>query len=119
PAGQRAALSRRVGEEMERLAERRAGHERREAADRAELADRLAVDTSAEGELMRRYQLDADRKLERALSGLVKLRRAGVGVAGDPAPEGGSEREPEPVGAVEPAGGRAAGPEGESDAEVP
>src|SRR6185437_8567817 len=100
PAGRRAALLRRVDEETERLLERQAGHRRREAADRAELADRLAVDTSAEGELMRRYQLDADRKLERALHGLVKLRRAGVGVAGDPAPEGSSGAEPEVVGAV-------------------
>jgi hypothetical protein len=115
PAERRAALSRRVDEEMERLRERRAGHERREAAERAERADRLAVDTSAEGELMRRYQLDADRKLERALHGLVKLRRAGVGVAGDPAAEGGCEPEPEAVGTVEPESGPADGPEGEAD----
>jgi hypothetical protein len=114
PAGRRAALLRRVDEETERLRERRAGHRRREAADRAELADRLAVDTSAEGELMRRYQLDNDRKLERALNGLVKLRRAaGAGMAGDPAPEDRSEPEAEPVGAVEPEGGPADGPEGE------
>jgi hypothetical protein len=47
---------------------------------------------------MRRYQLDNDRKLERAINGLVKLRRAAVvGVAGDPAAEGGSEPEPEPI----------------------
>src|SRR6185312_4541976 len=98
PAEQRAALLRRVDVEIERLRERQAGHRRREAADRAELADRLAVDTSAEGELMRRYQLDNDRKLDRAIHGLVKLRRAGVGVAGDPAPEGRCEPEPEPVG---------------------
>src|SRR6185437_10486844 len=119
PAGRRAALLRRVDEETERLLRIQAGHERREAAERAERADRLAVDTSAEGELMRRYQLDADRKLERALHGLVKLRRAGVGVAGEPAPEGRSEPEPEPVGMVAPAGGAADGPEGQADAAVP
>ncbi len=119
PAGQRAALLRLVDEETERLEQRQAGHRRREAADRAELADRLAVDTSPEGELMRRYQLDNDRKLDRAISGLVKLRRAGVGVAGDPAPEGASEPEPEAVGAVGPEGGPADGPKGEADAEVP
>jgi hypothetical protein len=108
-----------VDEETERLLERQAGHRRREAADRAELADRLAVDTSPEGELMRRYQLDNDRKLDRALNGLVKLRRAaGAGVAGDPAPEGGCEPEPEPVATVEPENGPADGPEGEADAEV-
>src|SRR6185312_9127430 len=67
PAGRRAGLLRRVDEEIERLRERQAGHRRREAADRAERADRLAVDTSPEGELMRRYQLDADRKLDRAI----------------------------------------------------
>ena len=37
---------------------------------------------------MRRYQLDNDRKLDRAINNLVKLRRAGVGVAGDPAADG-------------------------------
>ncbi len=88
PAGQRAALWRLVAEETERLLRRQAGHQRREAADLAELADRLAVDTSPEGELMRRYQLDNDRKLDRAINNLVKLRRGGVGVAGDPAPDG-------------------------------
>src|SRR6185312_5183468 len=115
PAGRRAGLLRRVDEEIERLLERQAGHERREAAERAERADRLAVDTSPEGELMRRYQLDNDRKLDRALHGLVKLRRAGVGVAGEPAAEGSSEPEPEPVGTVDPAGGPADGAEGEAD----
>jgi hypothetical protein len=115
PAGRRAALLRRVDEETERLLERQAGHRRREAADRAELAGRLAVDTSAEGELMRRYQLDNDRKLDRALNGLVKLRRAGVGVAGDPAPDGSSEPEPEPVGTVAPESGPEDGPESEAD----
>src|SRR5262249_38932306 len=65
PAGRRAALLRLVDEEMERLLERQAGHRRREAADRAELADGLAVDLSPAGELMRRYQLDNDRKLDR------------------------------------------------------
>ncbi len=75
PAGQRAALWRLVAEETERLLRRQAGHQRREAADLAELADRLAVDTSPEGELMRRYQLDNDRKLDRAINNLVKLRR--------------------------------------------
>jgi hypothetical protein len=65
---------------------------------------------------MRRYQLDNDRKLDRAINGLVKLRRvAGAGVPGDPAPEGSSEPEPEAVWAVEPEGGPADGPEGEAD----
>ncbi len=119
PAGQRAALLRLVDEETERLEQRQAGHRRREAADRAELADRLAVDTSPEGELMRRYQLDNDRKLDRAISGLVKLQRAGVGATGDPAPAGRCEPEPGPAGAVGPERGPADGPEGEADAEVP
>ncbi len=93
PADRRAALMRRVDEETARLEEREAGHRRREAADRAELADRLAVDLTAEGERMRRYQLDFDRKLHRTLNSLLKLRRAdGVGVAGDPAPDGPPER---------------------------
>ncbi len=101
PAGQRAALWRLVDEETERLLRRQAGHQRREAADLAELADRLAVDTSPEGELMRRYQLDNDRKLDRAINNLVKLRRAGVGVAGDPAAEGPPERmDEEPAGSA-------------------
>ncbi len=93
PADRRAALMRRVDEETARLEEREAGHRRREAADRAELADRLAVDLTVEGERMRRYQLDFDRKLHRTLNSLLKLRRAdGVGVAGDPAPDGPPER---------------------------
>ena len=88
PAERRAALLGLVREEAARLEQREADHERREAADRAELADRLAVDTTAEGERMRRYQLDFDRKLHRALDGLLKLRRAeDLGVAGDPAPD--------------------------------
>ncbi len=118
PAGQRAALLRLVDEEMERLLQRKAGHQRREAADRAELADRLAVDLSPAGELMRRYQLDNDRKLDRAINGLVKLRRAGVGVAGDPAADGAPEPEPESVGTVESQGAAAAAPEGQAGAEV-
>ncbi len=120
PAGQRAALQRLVREETARLHQRQAGHHRREAADRAELADRLAVDTTAEGERMRRYQLDFDRKLHRALNTLLKLRRGeGVGVVGDPAPDGTPEPEPEPVGTVELPSGPVDGPEGEADAEVP
>ncbi len=87
PAGRRAALGRLVQEETERLKRRKADHERREAADRAELADRLAVDTTAEGERMRRYQLDFDRKLHRALNTLLKLRRASA-VASGPDPGG-------------------------------
>ncbi len=82
PAGQRAALGRLVREETERLQRRKADHERREAADRADLVDRLAVDTTAEGERMRRYQLDFDRKLHRALNSLLKLRRASAVATG-------------------------------------
>src|SRR5262249_35934015 len=112
PAGQRAALLRLVDEETERLLERQAGHQRREAADRAELADRLAVDTSPEGELMRRYQLDNDRKLDRALNGPVKLRRAGVGGAGGPAPKEPPQPEPAAVGTGRPESGPGGGPQG-------
>ncbi len=119
PAGQRAALLRLVDEETERLEQRQAGHRRREAADRAELADRLAVDTSPEGELMRRYQLDNDRKLDRAINGLVKLRRGRRRRPAIRRPRAAPEPEPGPVGAVGPEGGPADGPEGEADAEVP
>src|SRR5262249_62089797 len=110
--GEGAALLRRGDEEVERLLRRQAGHRGREAAELAELADRLAVDTAPEGELLRRYQVDNDRKLDRAINGLVKLRRAGIGVAGD-APE----PEPESVGAVESQGAGAGAPEGQADAE--
>ena len=117
PAGRRAALLRLVDEEVERLLRRQAGHRGREAADLAELADRLAVETAPEGELMRRYQLDNDRRLDRALNGLVKLRCAGIGVAGDPAADDAPEPEPESVGAVESQGAGADAPEGQADAE--
>jgi hypothetical protein len=94
PAEQRAALRRRVDEETQRLRERQAGHRRREAADRAELADRLAVDSSPEGERRRRYRADADRKLERPIQTLLKLRRAEAdGLIGGPAPEEAPEPE--------------------------
>lgn len=116
PVDRRAALLRLVQEEASRLDQREAEHHRRESADRAERVDRLAVDTAPEGERMRRYQLDFDRKLHRAINGLLKLRRAeGVGVAGDPAPDRTLGTEPEPARTVEPRGG----PEGEADAEVP
>src|SRR6185312_14581766 len=72
-------------------------HRDREAVDRSELADRLAVDTMPEGERVRRYQLDCDRKLHRALQSLLKLRREDGG-ATDPEVAG----VPEPAGPVEP-----------------
>jgi hypothetical protein len=98
-AGTAAALRRLVEEETARLEELEAAHEEREAADRSELADRLAVDTTAEGGQVRRHENDCDRKLHRALNSLLKLRRDGVGA--DPAVEG----VPEPAGPVELAGG--------------
>ena len=75
PAGTRAALLRLVAEETARLEELKEARQQREAADRSELADRLAVDTTPDGERVRRYQLDCDRKLHRALQSLLKLRR--------------------------------------------
>ncbi len=112
-AGTSAALRRLVEEETARLEELEAACREREAVNRRELADRLAVDTTAEGAQVQRYQLDCDRKLHRAVNTLVKLRRCeGVGVAGEPAPDGSPE--PEPMGTVETLGG----PEDEADAEV-
>ncbi len=103
PAGQAAAL-RWVERETARLRELKAAHQRREAADRSELAALLAVDTTAEGERMRRYQLDFDRTLHRALNTLLKLRRGdGVGVAGSPSPD--DTPEPDPGSPIEPDGG--------------
>jgi hypothetical protein len=121
PAERRAALLGLVHEEVACLEQREADHERRAAADRAALAARLSVGTTAEGERMRRYQLDFDRKLHRALNGLLKLRRAeDRGVAGDPAPDDdpAPDPAPEPAGTVGPAGGPAAAPEGDADAAV-
>ena len=100
PAGTRAALLRLVAEETARLEELKDARQQREAADRSELADRLAVDTTPEGERVRRYQLDCDRKLHRALQSLLKLRRE-EGVAADPD----VEDVPDPAGAVEPPNG--------------
>jgi hypothetical protein len=37
-------------------------HRRREATERSELADRLALDTTPEGERLRRHANDSDRK---------------------------------------------------------
>jgi hypothetical protein len=97
------------------LEQREAGHRLREAADRSELADRLAVDLTPDGERMRRYHLDCDRKLHRAIQSLLKLRRAeGIGIADDPIPDGTPEPDPAPLGTVE---GRS-GPEREAGAEV-
>ncbi len=96
PAGRRAALLLSVERETARLEERRAAHREREAADRAELADRLAVDTTPEGERMRRHQLDCDRKLHRAINTLLKLRRADAAAASRE-PDG---PDPEPSGSV-------------------
>ena len=99
-AGTRAALRRLVEEETARLEELEEARRQREAVDRSELADRLAVDSTAEGERVRRYQLDCDRKLHRALQSLLKLRRDEGGAA-DPD----VEDVPEPAGAVEPPNG--------------
>ncbi len=89
PAGTASALLRLVEEETARLEELEVAHQEREAADRAELADLLAVDTTPEGEVVRRYQLDCDRKLHRAITSLLKLRRdEGVEVASDSDPDG-------------------------------
>jgi hypothetical protein len=100
PAGTAAALLELVEEETARLEELKEAHQEREAVDRAELADRLAVDTTAEGERVRRYHLDCDRKLHRAIQSLLKLRRE-EGVAADPA----DESMPGPAGPVEPPNG--------------
>jgi hypothetical protein len=118
PGARRSALLRRVQDETERLQQREAAHQAREAADRAELADRLAVDTTAEGERMRRYHLDCDRKLHRAIESLLKLRRGqGIGGASDPVPAG--DPAPDPAGPMEPEGGRGDGPHGEGETESP
>jgi hypothetical protein len=119
PAERRAALLGLVHEEVARLEQREADHERRAAADRVELAARLSVDATAEGERMRRYQLDCDRKLHRALNGLRMLRRdEDRGIAGDPAPEDDPGPEPEPVGTVERESGPADAAEGAAAAAV-
>ena len=89
-----------MAEETARLEELKEARQQREAADRSELADRLAVDTSPEGERVRRYQLDCDRKLHRALQSLLKLRRDEGGAA-DPD----AEDVPDPAGPVEPPNG--------------
>jgi len=108
------ALGRLVEEEVGQLEALLAAHQRREAAERAELADRLAVDVTAEGERVRRYQLDCDRKLHRALQGVLKLRRGeGMDVGDEPAPEG--VPEPESEGTVAVPSGPAGGPGGEAD----
>jgi hypothetical protein len=119
PAGRRAALLRLVREETARLQQREAGHRRREAADRDDLADRLGVDLTAEGERMRRYHVDCDRKLHRAIESLLKLRRGeGVGIGDEPAPDGSPDAEPEPVGTVDGQSDPVDGPAGEAGAEV-
>jgi hypothetical protein len=99
PAERRAALLRLVHEEAARLVRREADHQRRAAADRAELAARLSVGATAAGERMRRYQLDFDRNMHRALSGLLKLRRD-EGLAGNP--DAGGAPKPDPADRVEP-----------------
>jgi hypothetical protein len=111
PAGQRAELLGWVQEEMERLGRRKAAHEKREAADRAELPARLAVDTSAEGDRMRRFQADCDRKMDRAINTLLKLRR-GDATASVPEPDA---PDPGPWGSVRPATDGADGPAAEPE----
>jgi hypothetical protein len=115
-AGIAAALLDLVEEETARLEELQAAHEEREAADRADRADRLAVDVTPEGERVRRYQLDCDRRLHRAIQGLLKLRRgAGIGAGDDPAPDGLPGSEPESEGTVAVRSGPVDGPDGEAD----
>ena len=89
-----------VAEETARLEELKDARQQRKAADRSELADRLAVDTTPEGERVRRYQLDCDRKLHRAIQSLLKLRRDEGGAA-----DADVEDVPDPAGVVEPPNG--------------
>jgi hypothetical protein len=99
-AGIAAALRGLVEEETARLEELEEARREREAADRSELADLLAVDTTREGEQVRRCQVESDRKLHRAIQSLLKLRRDD-GVAAGPDAEG----VPDPAGPVEPPNG--------------
>jgi hypothetical protein len=117
-AGLAAALLELVEEETARLEELKAANEGREATERAELTDRLAVDATPEGERVRRYQLDCDRKMHRAIQGVLKLRRSeGLGAGDDPAPDGLPEPEPEPEGkgTVAVRSGPGDGPESQAD----
>jgi hypothetical protein len=98
PAGPAAELLELVEQETARLEELQEARQEREAVDRSELADRLAVDATPEGERVRRYELDCDRKLHRAIHSLLKLRRE-EGLAADPDVQGVDA----PAGPVEPA----------------
>jgi hypothetical protein len=100
PAGTAAALWRQVKEETARLEELEKARQEREEAESSGLADRLAVDTTPDGERLRRHANDSDRKLHRALADLLKLRRE-EGLAADPEVAG----EPEPAMSVEPTNG--------------
>jgi hypothetical protein len=59
-----------------------AEHQRRDVADALDWADRLAFDMLPEGKLIRRYQIECDRALHRALGTLLKLRRAEAAAIG-------------------------------------
>jgi hypothetical protein len=115
-AGRTTALRRVVERATARLEVLKAAHERREAADLAELADRLAFDTTPEGEQMRRHQVASDRALHRAINSLLKLRRD-EDLTGGPDPGGAPDPgpEPDPSGPVKPAGGVEDRPERETE----
>jgi hypothetical protein len=116
-AGRATALRRVVERATARLEVLKAAHERREAADLAELADRLAFDTTPEGEQMRRHQVASDRALHRAINSLLKLRRD-QGLADETDPGGAPDPEPEPglSGSDEPPSDERVSPEVEPEA---
>jgi hypothetical protein len=71
----KAALLALIDRAVSRLEVKLSVHRERQAFEKAMQMDLLAFDDSADGELLRRYQLAKDREFHRALNALFKLRK--------------------------------------------
>jgi hypothetical protein len=101
PEAGKAVLLALIERAASRLEVKLSAHRERKEFEKAMQRDLLAFDESAEGELIRRYQLGKDRQVHRAINALIKVRREGRTLAEGEWPLGGSvDGEADPLSAA-------------------
>jgi hypothetical protein len=86
PEAGKAALLGLIAGAVRRLETMLSVHRQRREFEKAMQMDLLAFDDSAEGELLRRYQLAKDREFHRALNALFKVRKEALALGDDELP---------------------------------